>query len=144
MSLSASCFVFDVIHQEEEVDHRIAEETICFFVQYRPSVLSFIVRARPPPSGPWSLSKCTCSSWRERLVHLRNGHPLNGHVRYYHKGQNPNQHEGHGDGDDGTNHGIVALIRPEQPAQATSDPVWRPAHVHHRGWGHSLLHRTQV
>lgn len=69
---------------------------------------------------------------------------MNDHIRYDHKGQDPHQHESHSDGDDGPHHGVVALVRAEQPAQATSDPIWRPAYVHHGGWGKSLLHRSQV
>lgn len=65
-------------------------------------------------------------------------------VGYNHKGQYPHQHESHGDGDDGSHHGVVASVRADQPAQATSDPVGRPAHVHHRGGGDSLLQLTQV
>lgn len=76
-------------------------------------------------------------SWARRPL-------VNGHIRYDHKGQNPHQHERHSDGDDGPHHGVVAPIRAEQPAQATSDPARRSAYIHHRGWDDSPLHGTHV
>lgn len=78
------------------------------------------------------------------FIHRAGWFAENGHVGYDHKGQDPHQHEGHGDGDDGAYHGVVALVGAKQPAQATSDPVGRPAYIYHRGRDYSLLHGVQV
>lgn len=79
-----------------------------------------------------------------RVVHWTRGPRVNGHIWNDHKGQNPHQHERHGDRDDGAHRGVVALVRAEQPAQATSDPAGWSAYIHHCGWDCSLLHGTQL
>lgn len=70
--------------------------------------------------------------------------PVDDHVGYDDKSQNPHQHECHGDGDDGRHSSVVALVRTEHPAQTSSDSVWGPANVHHSGWGDALLHGVQA
>lgn len=64
------------------------------------------------------------------------------HIGHDHEGQDAHQHQHHGDGDDGCHHGVVALVRAEHPAQATSDPTRGATHVHDSG--EALIHGGQL
>lgn len=134
------CLFYLHLHSPQgKRDHREYKlSTIC-----RP----FAFSAQPPNAAllrmcPWG--ECISRVVKLRVVPRTRGPLVNGHIWYDHKGQNPHQHERHGDGDDGAHRGVVALVRAEQPAQATSDPAGWPAYIHHCGWDCSLLHGTQL
>lgn len=67
-----------------------------------------------------------------------------GHAGHDDEGQDPHQHERHGDDDDGRHHDVVALIRAEQAPHATPHSVRGPPHVQHGGRGAPLLCQAQA